>query len=216
MTIAMKMLPVVVTLCLLSGNCLGSEELKIIPLSELDLSQMSQGWGRPVPKKNVVKQNMRISGKEYGEGVGTHAISVLHLALDGQVVRFTAEVGIDESAGKRGSVRFQIFADKRLVFDSDVMHGGEQAKPVDVNLQGVKELLLFVDGTDDGIDFDHADWANAVFYYQGQPPKTVPAPSEPKEILTPKPGPAPQLNHAGRYGCGPSDFLPLICRLHSN
>ena len=211
MTIAMKMLPVLVTLCLLSGNCLGSEELKIIPLSELDLSQMSQGWGRPVPKKNVVKQNMRISGKEYGEGVGTHAISVLHLALDGQVVRFTAEVGIDESAGKRGSVRFQIFADKRLVFDSDVMHGGEQAKPVDVNLQGVKELLLFVDGTDDGIDFDHADWANAVFYYQGQPPKTVPAPSEPKEILTPKPGPAPQLNHAGRYGCRPG--RPFLYRI---
>ncbi|MGQ9505436.1 MAG: NPCBM/NEW2 domain-containing protein [Thermogutta sp.] len=197
--------------CLLPTTCLGGEEFKIIPLSELDLSQMSQGWGRPVPKKNVVKQTMRIAGKEYAEGVGTHAVSVLHLVLDGQVVRFTAEVGIDESAGKKGSVRFQIYADKRVVFDSGIMHGGEKAMTVDVNLEGVQELMLFVDATEDGIEFDHADWANAVFRYRGQAPKTVPAPSEPKEILTPKPGPAPQLNHARRYGCRPG--RPFLYRI---
>lgn len=212
MKICMRLLSIGLALCCLSPTTYsGGEELKVIPLSELDLSQMSQGWGRPVPKKNVVKQAMRIAGKEYAEGVGTHAVSVLHLVLDGQVVRFTGEVGIDESAGKRGSVRFQIYADKRVVFDSDIMHGGEEAKTVDVNLEGVKELLLFVDGTEDGIGFDHADWANAMFSYRGQAPKTVPAPAEPKEILTPRPGPAPQLNHAQRYGCRPG--RPLIYRI---
>ncbi|HQF13753.1 MAG TPA: NPCBM/NEW2 domain-containing protein [Thermogutta sp.] len=198
-------------LCWLATPCVAWDDVKQIPLSTLDLSHMSQGWGRPVPKGNVVKQALRIAGKDYQEGVGTHAVSVLHLALDGQVLRFTAEVGIDESAGRRGSVRFQIYADRRLVFDSDVMHGSDPAKPVDVNLEGVKELLLFVDGTEDGIDFDHADWANAVFYYRGQPPHTVAAPEEPREILTPKPGPAPQLNHAGRYGCRPG--RPFIYRI---
>lgn len=207
-----RVLPVVFALLgLVSTQCFAGEDLKVIPLSQLDLSQMSQGYGQPVPKKNVIKQPLRIAGKQYQEGVGTHAISALYLALDGQVVRFAAEVGIDESAGRRGSVRFQIYADKRLIFDSDIMHGGDPAKPVDINLEGVKELLLFVDGTEDGIDYDHADWVNAVFSYRGQPPKTIPAPAEPKEILTPKPGPAPQLNHALRYGCRPG--RPFIYRI---
>ncbi|HPZ84159.1 MAG TPA: NPCBM/NEW2 domain-containing protein, partial [Thermogutta sp.] len=103
-------------LCWLATPCVAWDDVKQIPLSTLDLSHMSQGWGRPVPKGNVVKQALRIAGKDYQEGVGTHAVSVLHLALDGQVLRFTAEVGIDESAGRRGSVRFQIYADRRLVF----------------------------------------------------------------------------------------------------
>lgn len=192
-------------------TCLAAEAPKVIPLAELDLSVMSQGWGEPVANQNVVKQPMRIAGRQFERGVGTHAVSTLHLALDGQVVRFSAQVGVDDSAGKNGSVRFQIYADKRLVFDSGVMRGGEPAKSVDVSLEGVRELLLLVDAADDGINFDHADWADARFEYRGSPPRTVPAPEEPQVILTPPPGPNPQLNHAKRYGCRPG--RPLIFRI---
>ncbi len=60
-----------------------------------------------------------------------------------------------------GSVVFQIFADERKVFDSGVMRGKQPAKKVSVPLDGVEELLLLVTDAGDGINCDHADWADA-------------------------------------------------------
>lgn len=187
------------------------EALKEIPLSALDLNLMSQGWGRPVVNRNVVKQPLRIAGREFSEGVGTHAVSALYVELDGKAEKFSAFVGVDESAGRRGSVQFRVYLDGRTAFDSGVMRGGEPPRPVEVDLEGVKQLLLYVGAAGDGIDFDHADWAMAKITFTGEPPKAVPAPSEPAVRLTPPPPPAPLLNHPQRYGCRPG--RPVIFRI---
>ena len=187
------------------------QELKTIALSALDLAHMSQGYGQPQVNRNIVKQPMRIAGQAFAHGVGTHAVSALYIKLDGNAERFTAKVGVDDSAGTRGSVEFRVYADGKKVFDSGIMRGGEQAKIVDVPLQGVKQLLLYVGAAGDGIDFDHADWAEATIAYRGNPPSTVPAPEEPRVRLTPSPGPEPVLNHPQRYGCRPN--RPVIFRI---
>jgi alpha-galactosidase len=97
----------------------------------------------------------------YEHGLGTHSFSELHIALNDSATAFDAIVGVDDEVKKRGSVKFQAFVDGRQVFDSGIMRGGDDPKPVRIDLKGAKRLLLIVNDGGDGIENDHADWANA-------------------------------------------------------
>ena len=75
-------------------------------------------------------------------------------------MRFHAVVGVDDEATDHGTVRFLVLADGRPRFDSGTMRKGA-AKTVDVDLTGAKTVRLVVEDAGDGIDNDHADWADA-------------------------------------------------------
>ncbi len=104
---------------------------------------------------------IRIGGKTYAHGLGTHATSHIHYALDNRYRQFEAEVGVDDEKDGGGTVVFQVVADGKKVFDSGVMRGRQPAKKVSLSLDGVEELLLIVTDAGDGINSDHADWADA-------------------------------------------------------
>ncbi len=94
------------------------------------------------------------------------------------------------------------------------MKPGDKAKRIDMDLRGVKTLVLLVDAAGDRIDFDHADWAEAHFTYRGQAPRAIDPPLPPKEdaaLLTPPPGPAPKINGPTIYACGPAH--PFLYRI---
>lgn len=180
-------------------------------LHDLDLTKMHQGWGKPQIKRSARGKPLTIDGKRFAHGVGTHARSTLWLALDGQVQRFQATVGVDDAAGEPGSVQFSIIGDNRKLFDSGAMRWRAPAQAVDVDLRGVKLLLLLVDDAGDGVKSDHADWVDARFQTAGAAPTPITAPPEKPYILTPKPGPAPQINGPKVYGCRPGN--PLLYRV---
>jgi alpha-galactosidase len=75
--------------------------------------------------------------------------------------RFTAAVGVDDAMGKNGSVEFRVLGDGQLLWTSGVVRGGEQAKPIDVDLTGVSILQLLASDGGDGNAQDHSDWADA-------------------------------------------------------
>jgi len=96
-----------------------------------------------------------------------------------------------------------------------VLRAGNAAKDCTVNLTGVKSLLLEVTDAGDGIDFDHADWANAKFETAAGKPETVAG--EPAMaavapfILTPAAPATPRINGASVFGVRPgSPFLFTI------
>jgi alpha-galactosidase len=183
-------------------------------LGELDLTKMSSGWGRARADQSVTGQTLSVGGRTFDFGVGTHAESALHVRLDGRVERLRAWVGVDDAAGGRGTIRFLVYGDGKRLFDSDVMKGGQQAKAVDVPLTGVTHLLLLATSAGDGIDFDHADWAQAEFVTSGQKPQAMDAPPvspEERVILTPKPGPQPRINGPRVYGVRPG--RPFLYRI---
>jgi len=127
---------------------------------------------------------------------------------------FSAFVGVDDEVnGKIGSVRFRIYGDGKLLFNSGVLKAGEPAKKVDIDLTGCKALTLSVDPAGDNTSFDHANWADAAFVVAGDDPVAVDAPvlKEEKVILTPKPGPEPKINGPKAYGCRPG--RPFIYRI---
>ncbi len=180
-------------------------------LDTLDLSQMTQGWGTPQTNRSIREQPLAIGGRKFERGVGTHAISTARMELDGGAERFLAFVGVDDNANGAASITFRVVADGRTVWQSGVMKPGDTAQRVDVEVRGVKTLLLQVGDAGDGVSFDHANWAEARFIVSGAKPRIVGVPIEPAVILTPKPGPAPRINGPTVYGCRPGN--PFLYRI---
>jgi len=176
---------------------------KKVWLSDLDISKTQQGWGDPQKDRSVDGNALRIAGRTFDRGLGTHADSALYVKLAGGSTRFAAMVGLDDEAGRFGTVTFRILGDGEEIFKTDTMKAGQPAREVDVDVTGVDTLILLVNGGEDGINYDHADWADAAFTVVGKMPETIDGPKEEAIILTPKPGPAPRINSAKVFGVRP-------------
>ena len=199
-------------ICILLVSACSLTSAKTVWLSELDLSRMTAGWGRPQPDKSVQSNPLRIAGRQFERGVGTHAHSTMYVDLAGNTQRFSAYVGVDDEVGNStGTVRFKIYEDAKKTFDSGVMKTGQKAKKVDLNLAGVKTLLLIVTTAEDNPSYDHANWADAKFEVQGQKPKAIDSPKEEPVFLTPKPSRKPRINGAKVYGVRPG--RPFLYRI---
>ncbi len=196
---------------MLAGFWIPSPGADTVPLSELDLSKMKQGYGRPQIDRSIREKPLSIGGKSFAHGVGTHAVSVLWVDLAGEAERFQAWVGLDDAAAGPGSVNFRIFGDAKKLWESGLMQPGMAAKRVDLSVKEIRTLLLKVDAGGDGVNFDHADWAEAQFLTAGARPRAIDAPREDPVILTPKPAPFPRLNNPTVYGCRPGN--PFLYRI---
>lgn len=181
-------------------------------LDSLDLSHLHQDWGKPGIARSVEQHALTIAGKVYSHGVGTHAVSDLLVNLKGGAQRFTADVGVDDETEGRGSIQFQVWLDGKLKAQSAVLKGKDPAQHLDVNLKGGKRLELIVTDAGDGIDYDHADWANAALTMNaGIRPFAFEAPVEPTmPIDMAKPG-KPEINGPRVLGCSPG--LPFLFKV---
>ena len=131
-------------------------------LDELDLSKTSQGWGEAHKNKSVDGHALTLGNVVFEHGLGTHAESVLYLNLQGGAEKFSATVGVDAEVNNDAtSVEFSVIGDGKTLWQSGVMRAGTPAKALEVNLTGIKNLILMVGDAGDGINYDHADWANA-------------------------------------------------------
>ena len=130
-------------------------------LDEMNPTLHEQDYGGLERRRSVEQNPLRIGGKEFARGLGTHANSQVQFPLGNRYQRFEALVGVDDEKQDAGSVVFQVVVDGRKVFDSGVMQGKQPAKNVSVPLVGAEELLLVVTDAGDGISCDHADWADA-------------------------------------------------------
>jgi alpha-galactosidase len=179
-------------------------------LSALDLSKTDQDWGSAQANKSVDGHGLSIGGKKFEHGVGTHANSTLQIAVNGKAEQFSAKVGLDDETGN-GSITFKVLGDGKALWESGVMKKGQTAKEVSVDLRGVKLLTLMVGDADDGISFDHADWAEARLVMSEGRPETMAAPREEPVVLTPTAPAQPRINGARVFGVRPgSPFLYTI------
>ncbi|MBM4040798.1 MAG: hypothetical protein FJ290_20020 [Planctomycetes bacterium] len=152
---------------------------EVVRLDELDLSLADMG-GEVAKNRSVKGTALKMGGKQFARGVGVRPPAAFALDLAGGSIRFTAVVGVDDEAGKRGSVEFRVEGDGKLLWSSGVLRGGEPPKAAEVNLAGVKRLTLLVSDGGDGTGGDYADWADAQFEVGGVRPKPYapPAPTE--------------------------------------
>ena len=194
-------------------------------LDDLNLAAATQGWGDPHKNQSVDGHTLTIGGKTFAHGFGTHAIGALRISLDGGAQKFSASVGVDDEVNTNpaSSVEFIVRGDGKMLWQSGVMKAGDAAKDCAVNLDGVKLLVLEVGDAGDGINFDHADWADAKIETTGAKPATVAAESAIASaapgtniviapyILTPPAPATPRINGAGVFGVRPgSPFMFTI------
>jgi alpha-galactosidase len=174
-----------------------------IRLDQLEIQNTDQDWGQPHANQSVNGNPLSIGGKPFEHGLGTHAISTLYVTLNG-ATRFSASVGVDsEVTSREASIEFIVLGDGKVLWQSGVVRAAEPAKAFTLDLHGAKMLALNVGDADDGISFDHADWADARFEYEGEPPVAATAPREEPVILTPPEPPQPRINGPSVVGARP-------------
>ena len=180
-------------------------------IETLDLHAAEQGWGEPHANQSVEGHPLSIGGEKFTHGFGTHATSTLRVALGGKGESFSATVGVDDEVGTRGSVTFRVSGDGKKLWESGVLRGGQPAQKFEVDVHGIKTLLLTVGDGGDDMNYDHADWAEAKFIMAEGKPESITAPREPAVVLTPKESPSPRINGARVVGVRPgSPFLFTI------
>lgn len=179
-------------------------------LSSLDLSKATQGWGKPGADRSVDGHSIKLAGKTYEHGFGTHSPGLLAIDLKGAATEFSATVGIDDEVPPgKGSAEFQVLdPSHKILWRSGVLRRGDAPKPVKVDVTGLASIVLRVTTGGDGFDYDHADWADAAIVTTGAPPETVGlAQRDPVIDLSPDPA-SPHINGPAAVGVFPG--TPLI------
>src|SRR5215472_1540348 len=112
------------TACLLHSPRAGASES--VWISSLDLTPVTQGWGKAQSDKSVTGKTLSIAGKTFEHGVGTHADSVIRLDLKAGSERFSASVGVDDAAGNASArLVFKVVGDGKTLWKSGVMKLGQ-------------------------------------------------------------------------------------------
>lgn len=136
-------------------------------VSSLPFAAETNGWG-PVERDLSNGENapadggpLRLGDTTYDKGLGVHARSEVTVDLNGAYDRFAAHAGIDEEKPDKGSVLFEVLGDGQVLARSGVLGPTDEPYAFDVDVSGVRQLTLRVTDGGDGIDSDHADWADA-------------------------------------------------------
>jgi alpha-galactosidase len=190
---------------------LAVESLHATPLSvtSLELGKVNQGYGSPQIDLAVDRHPLTINGKTFPHGLGTHADSYLAIKLDKGSTRFTASVGVDDEAGDAvAQVKFLVYGDGKVLWQSNDVTYHQDALPVDVDVTGIDVLILAVVGTGDGIRSDHADWIDAQLEVTGAAPVSINPPNvDSPDILTPPVPDTPRINGPKIFGVRPGSPL---------
>lgn len=136
-------------------------------LSDIKWSRASNGWG-PVERDRSNGEKgrrdgtpLQIDGTSYRKGLGVAVNSEITYKLDGKYRQFFSVIGIDDSAGRKGSSTFEVWVDGKRMFQSGKMTHSSEPRKVSLNVLGARTLKLVTTNAGDGDNSDHADWANA-------------------------------------------------------
>ncbi|MEW2295145.1 NPCBM/NEW2 domain-containing protein [Streptomyces sp. NPDC006743] len=113
--------------------------------------ESAAGDGRPITVGGVV----------YAKGLGTHAPSEVTYYTGKACTKVTADVGVDDEKGAKGTVSFEIWADGTRAASTGVLTNAMPAQPVSADVTGAEVVRLVVTNGGDNTDSDHGDWANA-------------------------------------------------------
>ena len=140
---------------------------KIIYLSDLkaDSSQYTPFFGTaqdipsvaefyaPRMDRGMSGKPLKVEGKQYDKGIALKSRSELVYRLPGKFTRLKAIAGIDDDVRPHGNVRLTIRGDDRVLLETTIA-GSDAAKPIDLDLSGVRRLTILADF---GEEMDIAD-----------------------------------------------------------
>jgi hypothetical protein len=93
---------------------------------------------------------LRLGGVEYPKGVALHSRTELAYRLPERFSRFLAIAGIPDAVRPSGKVRLVVRGDDKVLFES-TFAGNDRPRPIDLDVTGVRRLIILVD-FDDGLN----------------------------------------------------------------
>ncbi|MDG9718337.1 NPCBM/NEW2 domain-containing protein [Streptomyces sp. DH24] len=136
-------------------------------LGDLPWLSAANGWG-PAERDTSNGESaagdgnpITIGGVRYDKGLGVHAESAVEYYAGAACETVTADVGVDDEKGTAGTVAFEIWADDTLVASTGTLTNAMPPRPLTADVTGAELVRLVVTDAGDGIDSDHADWADA-------------------------------------------------------
>lgn len=154
-----------------SENAVGGSLTIPVPeklfLSDIAPISARQGWGTLRMDRSIDGNGLRVGGRAFAKGLGTHAASEIVYPVIGKLTRFRGVVGVDdevpvEKAGGRAFV-FEVVGDGVVLWSSPALRRGDAGVEVDVALGKSRRLELRVraEPASAGIDWGHVDWGEA-------------------------------------------------------
>ena len=112
------------------------------------------GGGRSVPAGPLT-----VGGKQYERGIGARAGSDVEYSIKGAFSTFSAQMSIDDrETNVNANVEFILIGDGKELWRSGGMLKTDGLKPVQVNIAGVKQLVLRVTDFTGGSGRYQVDW----------------------------------------------------------
>ena len=143
-------------------------------IAPTDLLSCYQEHGKPQLNLSLSGKTLSVAGKEFKEGFGTHANSMIAISIPAKARFLSGACGVDDNAGG-GSVVFQVLSGSEVLWSSPIKKSGEAASSFCLALpQGTQKLYLRADKTADGNSNDHANWLD--LRWQSTPPATLSTP----------------------------------------
>jgi beta-galactosidase GanA len=144
----------------------GAYQVSVVPkglyyISDLPFVSETNGYGALMRDANLSGGPLSIDGVTFAKGLGTNAISSVVVNIPSGCTTFSSYVGVDDSAGTKGTVTFSVLADGAQVASTGVMRGGQPAQYLTANVSGAHQLTLDVGDAGDGIGHDNGDWGDA-------------------------------------------------------
>lgn len=141
----------------------------VVYASDVDWESATSGMYEVKKDQTVVGNPLRVKVNNnitiFDKGIGTNSDSKIVYNLEGKdYEKFEAYVGLDRGVSGYGpSILARVEADGVEVFNSGRIYSTWNASKVEVDLNGVKELALYIDSYDENIKYDHGTWADAKF-----------------------------------------------------
>ena len=146
------------------------------PVSESDLACAAQTVGAANLDRSMDSRPLRVGGKTFENGIGTHAVSEIPVTVPAGTARFTGAVGVDDEVGAgNGSVKFRILSGDTVLWESPEMKAGDAPVAFDIPVPSSLHRRLYLQADDLGNQgYDHADWVD-LKWVKGASPAAKPA-----------------------------------------
>jgi hypothetical protein len=152
-------------------------------LSDLEWEDATTGWlgvaNQQIPALDHAFHGgqLRLGETTYEKGIGVYPLSEITYRLDGLYQLFISEIGLDVRSQGATRVRFLVFVDGALRYESPLM--GTDASPlhVEVSLTGARTMRLVVDAPSGQGEYAFADWADALVQQAAETGAVSPTPT---------------------------------------
>jgi hypothetical protein len=110
--------------------------------------------------ENLDGKSLRTHNQEFHKGMAMRSRTELAWTLPGKFSRLEAVAGVDDDVRPLGNVRLKILGDGKSLLDANLSGGDKDARPIRLDVTGVRRLVLIVESLGNFGAGDHLDLGN--------------------------------------------------------